>query len=139
MKKYLITSQEFYTDNKKLFAHRLQEQILKHTPDYILYRDKSSAHYKEIAKIFLSIRSEFAGVKAFLHGEVELAFELKADGVHLTSTQFDKIELAKSLGLKVVISSHSYEDVLSAQKLGADYVTYSPIFVSPNKGKPKGV
>lgn len=23
--------------------------------------------------------------------------------------------------------------------MGADYVTYSPIFVSPNKGKPKGV
>ena len=31
------------------------------------------------------------------------------------------------------------EEVLKAQKVGADYVTYSPIFTTPNKGKPKGI
>jgi len=59
--------------------------------------------------------------------------------VHLTSTQFDKIEYAKSLGLEVIVSTHTHDEVLQAQDLGADAVTYSPIFSSPGKGEPKGV
>jgi thiamine-phosphate pyrophosphorylase len=79
------------------------------------------------------------GVKPFLHTDVDLAQRLQADGVHLTSTQFEKILHAKELGLEVIISTHTYDEVLKAQSLGADYVTYSPIFTTPDKGEPKGV
>jgi thiamine-phosphate pyrophosphorylase len=74
-----------------------------------------------------------------LHGDYALADELKADGVHLTSAQFEDIAEAKKRGLYVVISTHTYEEALKAQKLGADAITYSPIFASPNKGEPKGL
>ena len=37
------------------------------------------------------------------------------------------------------MSTHTYDEALYAQEMGADYVTYSPIFASPNKGEPKGV
>ncbi|MDQ7067917.1 MAG: thiamine phosphate synthase [Sulfurimonas sp.] len=59
--------------------------------------------------------------------------------MHLTSLQFDDITTAKELGLEVIISCHTKEEVLNAEELGADYVTYSPIFSTPNKGEPKGV
>ena len=39
----------------------------------------------------------------------------------------------------MIISTHTHEEVLKAQKLGADAVTYSPIFASPGKGEPKGI
>jgi thiamine-phosphate pyrophosphorylase len=68
-----------------------------------------------------------------------LAAKLGANGVHLTSQQFDDIPHAKELGLEVVISTHTYDEVYIAEAMGADYVTYSPIFETPDKGEPKGV
>jgi thiamine-phosphate pyrophosphorylase len=59
--------------------------------------------------------------------------------VHLTSNQFSDIKKAKELGLFVVISTHSFSEIELAIKLGANAVTFSPIFPTPNKGEPKGV
>jgi thiamine-phosphate pyrophosphorylase len=138
MKKYLITSQDFYTDNIEVFNKKLKQQFQTHMPEYALLRDKQTSRYEELASGFVDICKEF-GVKSFLHQYVELASTLNADGVHLTSTQFEEILYAKEIGLEVIISTHSHEEVLYAQRLGADEVTYSPIFASPNKGEPKGV
>ena len=38
-----------------------------------------------------------------------------------------------------IISCHSEKEILEAQKRGADAVTYSPIFSTPDKGEPKGL
>jgi thiamine-phosphate pyrophosphorylase len=138
VKKYLITSPEHYTQEGSLFKKALEASFLRHSPDFALYRDKENSDYKELAKIFIKLCREYK-VKAFVHGNYLLASELGADGVHLTSTQFSEIQNAKEKNLEVGISSHTTEEVLEAQKLGAMYVTYSPIFVSPGKGKPKGI
>ncbi len=139
MKKYLITSREFYTDTPAVFRNILHEQIKEHSIDFALYRDKSNPNYAIQAAHFVEVCSQFESVKSFIHRDVDLAKKLNATGVHLTSTQFEKIEYAKSLGLEVIVSTHTKDEVLDAQKKGADYVTYSPIFASPNKGEPKGV
>jgi len=139
MKKYLITSQEFYTDTPALFRDKLHEQCKKHMPEYALYRDKSNSNYNRQAAHFVEVCSQFENIKSFIHRDADLAKELNAVGVHLTSIQFDTIEYAKSLGLEVIISTHTHEEVLKAEELGADAVTYSPIFSSPGKGTPKGV
>lgn len=139
MHKYLITSREFYTDTPAVFRSILHEQLKKHLPTHALYRDKSNPSYKVQAAHFIEVCSQFEDIKSFIHRDANLAKELNATGVHLTSTQFEEISHAKELGLEVVISTHTHEEVLQAQKLGADYVTYSPIFSSPGKGEPKGV
>lgn len=139
MKKYLITSAEFYTQEQKSFQKKLQMQISKHKPDFLLYRDKENENYAELARTFIDVSQKNEGLKYFLHQDSTLAKELGATGVHLNSTQFDQITKAKELGLEVLISTHSYDEVKKAQDLGADYVTYSPIFHSPNKGEPKGI
>ena len=77
--------------------------------------------------------------KAIIHQDYMLATELKAYGVHLNSKQFIAIKRAKELGLFVVISTHTKDDIKEAIKEGADAVTFSPIFETPNKGKPKGI
>jgi len=107
--------------------------------DMILYRDKSSANYIQNAKIFLKIANRLNFDRVLLHGEIELAYRLEADGVHLTSTQFDQVSKAKKLGLFVIISTHTIDEAKKAEELGADMVTFSPIFATPNKGKPKGI
>ena len=139
MKKYLITSREFYTDTPAVFRAILHEQLQTHMPEYALYRDKSNPDYDIQAEYFTQVCSQFDNVKSFIHQKVELAKKFGATGVHLTSKQFEKIPHAKELGLEVIISTHTHEEVLKAQDLGADMVTYSPIFTSPGKGQAKGV
>ena len=104
----------------------------------IVYRDKNNKDYALNAKDFLQEAKKHK-LKSLLHTDYQLAKELCADGVHLKSTQFDDIEKAKALGLFVVISTHTLEEAIKAEALGADMVTFSPIFKTPNKGKPKGV
>jgi len=139
LKKYLITSREFYTDTPAVFRSVLQEQLQKHFPDFVLYRDKQNPHYATQADHFLDVCKNFQGLKAFLHQDYLLAKKLGASGVHLTSSQFDDIPKAKELGLEVIISTHTYEEVHIAEAMGADYVTYSPVFTTPGKGEPKGI
>jgi len=139
MKKYLITSQDFYSDEPELFRNILYKQIVKNKPDFILYRDKENLKYSEQAIDFIDECRKFKSLKTFIHRDILLAKKLKATGVHLTSKQFEEIPLALSLNLDVIISTHSYKEVFLAQEMGATYVTYSPIFLTPNKGIPKGI
>ncbi len=139
MKKYLITSREFYTDTPAVFRSILHEQLKEHLPNYALYRDKSNPDYDKQASHFVEVCNQFDGIKSFIHQDINLAYELKATGVHLTSKQIDLIPQAKSKHLEVIVSTHTKDEVITAQELGADAVTYSPIFASPNKGKPKGI
>ena len=139
MKKYLITSREFYTDTPAVFRKILHEQFIKHLPDFALYRDKTNPNYKTQAEHFVEVCNQFMDIKSFIHRDYNLAVKLHADGVHLTSLDLDDISEAKSLGLEVIVSTHTQEEVLIAAKNGADYVTYSPIFSTPNKGEPKGI
>ncbi|MBN2721351.1 MAG: thiamine phosphate synthase [Campylobacterales bacterium] len=105
----------------------------------ILYRDKSNPNYSINAKLFLAKARKYSFDKILLHGDIELAIALKADGVHLRSDQFAFIAVAKENKLFVVVSTHSLQEAKLAQDLGADMVTISPVFSSPNKGKPIGL
>ena len=127
MKKYLITANPSYL------------QLRKHMPDFALYRDKKSANYAIEAQNFVQMCKPLKELKVFLHQDYELAAKLGAKGVHLTAKQFDDITKAKKLGLEVIISTHTHDEVYIAEAMGADYVTYSPIFATPDKGEPKGI
>lgn len=107
--------------------------------DMIVYRDKLNANYKDDAEKFLLEARKYSFDKILLHTDYILAHNLKADGVHLKSTQFADITKAKALNLFIVMSTHTLDEAFSAQKLGVDMITFSPIFTTPNKGEPKGL
>jgi len=127
MKTYLIAAAPSYI------------QLRKTMPDFALFRNKEDALYPQHAEEFVQMCKPFKTLKCFLHQDYILAAKLQAQGVHLTSKQFADIQKAKALDLEVVISTHTHKEVLKAQELGADYVTYGPIFETPDKGEPKGV
>ncbi|QOP46729.1 thiamine phosphate synthase [Sulfurimonas paralvinellae] len=114
-------------------------QLRKHMPDFALYRNKEEKNYALYAAEFVEMCKNFKDMKCFLHQDYKLVAELDANGVHLTSEQFDAIPKAKELGLEVIISTHTHDEVHIAEAMGADYVAYSPIFETPNKDEPKGV
>ncbi|MEA3374329.1 MAG: thiamine phosphate synthase [Campylobacterota bacterium] len=136
---YLISDPEYYGKTAESVAKATVNAIEKFHPEYACFRDKSSGDYASLAAGFIKAAKAAGCGCVLLHGDVVLAEKLGADGVHLTSMQFDEIEKAKALGLYTVISTHTHEEVFRAAKMGADAVTYSPIFTTPNKGEPKGL
>ena len=138
MKSYLISGCPEQCRDINQFKSVITQHLSTHKIDYILYRDKQNSDYENFAKEFLDICANF-NLRAILHGDVDLAYKLYAGGVHLTSRQFEEIERAKSLGMFVIISTHTLDEAERAEKLGADAITFSPIFATPNKGEPKGL
>jgi len=105
----------------------------------ICFRDKTSSNIEQLASIFVKTCQDYKIPQILINSNLQLALKLKATGIHLTSTQFNEIKIAKKNNLFVIISCHSLDDILKAQNLGANMVTYSPIFLTPNKGTPKGI
>ncbi len=114
-------------------------QWIAQKANWIVYRDKTTPHYAHNAQRFLQESRNYPLDKVLLHGDYPLAYQLGAKGVHLTSSQIQHIPKAKALGLFVIASTHTQQEALQAQKLGVDTLTYSPIFDTPNKGKPIGL
>lgn len=67
---------------------------------------------------------------------VDVALEVKADGVHVGAEDLPIAEVRRKIGKKMSIgySSHSLEEALEAQAAGADYVAFGAIFPSITKG-----
>ena len=125
------------TLNFQTLQHDIKRFASKAT--MLLYRDKSSDRYAKNAEIFLDEASKYPFEKILLHSDYKLAYRIGAGGVHLTSKEYKSIAKAKELNLFVIVSTHTLKEALVAQELGADMVTFSPIFTTPNKGEPKGL
>jgi thiamine-phosphate pyrophosphorylase len=74
------------------------------------------------------------GATVTVHGDVVAALETGADGVHLSSAS-DIALVRDTLPPESLIgvSTHSVAEAREAAQAGADYVTVSPIFLTPSK------
>ncbi len=81
------------------------------------------------------------GTKLLVNDRADIALAANADGVHLT---------ARSLSAKIVrrafpknfivgVSTHTIEEAENAKKQRANFITFSPIFSTPNKGETQAV
>jgi len=135
---YFITDPIEFGDTVTTLSNSLENSFSKHTVDMICFRDKLSQDIELLAQTTLNIAKTY-NTKALINSDINLALKLHFDGVHLTSTQFDKIEYAKQNKLFTIISCHTKEEIALAKEKGCDAVTYSPIFFKENKGEPKGI
>jgi len=139
IKRYLITDPSFYTSNPAEVVQKLLHVKAQYQPDYICLRDKVTSDYTSIAKAVANAGIQDNRTKLYLHTDFELAHDLGCDGVHLPSNALHVTQKAKALGLEVIASTHTLTEIEEAQKRGADAITFSPIFATPNKGKPLGL
>ncbi len=135
----MITDPLYYGSSISSFKETLESVLDSHNVEYACFRDKISPNYEELAAVFISTCKSYNIKNIFINSYLNLADSLGADGVHLTSTQLNLIPQAKAKNLHVIVSTHSDEEISKAEKLGADLLTYSPIFETPNKGNPKGL
>lgn len=82
-----------------------------------------------------------SNTKLLINDRADIALAANADGVHLTANSLSTEIIRANFPTDFIIgvSTHSLEKAQKAQKNGADFATFSPIFHSPNKGKPVGL
>lgn len=138
LKKLLITDPDYYGTAPRFLRNRLA-RTLRHTrPDMISYRNKSGRSFAAGARAARHTAKRFGIRSLFINGSLATAGKLGC-GVHLTSTQHHLIRRAKSLGLTVLVSTHSKAEIRRCRVAGADFLLYSPVFYVKGKSSPKGL
>ncbi len=81
--------------------------------------------------------------RLYINGRVDIALMVGADGVHLPEAGMPANEVKACYPhLLVGVSTHTLDGAKQAQKDGADFITFSPLFETPSKkeyGPPKGL
>jgi thiamine-phosphate pyrophosphorylase len=110
---------------------------------WVQYRDKDSTGreiYEESVRL-RSITKDF-GAALVVNDHPDIALAAEADGVHLGQDDLPLREARKILGKDTIIgiSTHTIEQAIAAQRGGADYIGFGPIFhtKTKNAGTPKG-
>ncbi len=90
-----------------------------------------------------SITNEFKS-KLFINDRVDVAVAIEADGVHLGHQSMPPEAVRKIVGRRMLIgvSTHSADEAGAAEKGGADFITFGPVFATPSKmqyGAPAGI
>jgi thiamine-phosphate pyrophosphorylase len=102
-------------------------------------RDKASsgiAIYRQAAALReLTLRYD---ALLLVNGRVDVAAACGADGVHLGAQELPPLRARALLGSDAWIGYSAHAGDAASSWHGADFVTYSPVFASPGKGKPLG-
>ncbi len=115
---------------------RVAEQMIEGGVDLIQLRGKGKSLDELVghaAKLHeLTARSS---TPLIVNDHAEIASRIPVEGVHVGQDD-DSIEVARrKAGRSVLIgkSTHSLEQALAAQREGADYIGFGPIFATPTK------
>ena len=84
--------------------------------------------------------------RLFINDRVDVAIACGADGVHLGGQGMPPEAVRNNIkggeGLMIGVSAHSMQQAAAAQKGGADFITFGPVFETPSKkayGAPLGL
>lgn len=124
-------------------ADNVAHLLVEGGADIIQLRAKAESREQIVAmaRAVLAI-TRAAGLPLIINDYPEIAEEVDADGVHLGQEDLPKHTFAATRKLlgpdKVIgISTHSLDQALVAEKLGADYIGVGPIFPTGTKpGRP---
>ena len=147
---YLITDIKQLTDTRNLTPEtgRLLSAVrkaLKGGVKAVQLREKDLAT-RELLKLAYKMRTltKEYGAKLFINDRFDVALAVGADGVHLTqnSIPVGAVRDAVKNKLMIGVSTHSLREAKEAEKGGADFITYGPVFRTTSKvkyGAPKGL
>ncbi len=135
----------FITDRKacKLSCEEMTLKVLIAGVKWVQYRDKEKSR-REIYEEAIRLRKLTKDFNAvfIVNDYADIALAVDADGVHLGQDDLPIEEARKIMGSNKIIgiSTHSLEQAKEAEKGGADYIGFGPVFRTTTKdaGMPKG-
>ncbi len=119
-------------------------RTLKAGVRWVQYRDKERSRravYEESVKLG-RITKNFNAL-FIVNDHPDIALAVNADGIHLGQDDLPIREARKIMGKDKIIgiSTHNLEQAVDAQRDGADYIGFGPVFHTTTKdaGSPKGI
>lgn len=136
----------FITDRKAcgLSCKDMTLKVLGTGVRWVQYREKEKSR-REIYEEALRLRRLTAdfNVSFIVNDHADIALSVGADGVHLGQDDLPLKEARKIIGREKIIgiSTHSLEQAIEAEKGGADYIGFGPVFhtITKDAGSPKGI
>lgn len=98
--------------------------------------------YQLVERLLPIVRGQ--GASLLINDRVDLTLVLPIDGVHLSRTSLPPAEARALLGPArlIGVSCHSPEEAIEAERGGADFIAFGPLFPTPSKapyGPPVGL
>ena len=124
-------------------APRAAEQMIAGGVDILQLRAKhsSEAEVEELGRELIAI-TESAGVPLIINDHPQLVPALGAQGAHVGQDDFEvgdaRWRAGRSLGAEtsrplIGKSTHSFEQAVAAEREGADYIGFGPLYATPTK------
>ena len=131
---YFIASSELVLEKPLDYVVR---EAIAGGVDIVQLRDKRLPA-AEVYRLALKLKdiTESKNVRLIINDRVDIALAVDADGIHLgqSSLPLPVVRRLVGHGMTIGVSTHGMEEAKRAEKEGADYVTFSPIF--PTHCKP---
>lgn len=110
---------------------------------WVQYREKKKPK-RDVYREAVALRelTHRTGACLIINDYADIALAVEADGVHLGQDDLPLAEARKIMGGRVIgISTHSLAEAVEAEKIGADYIGFGPIFetVTKEAGEPQGL
>ncbi len=136
----------FITDRKSssLTCHEMTLLCLKAGVKWVQYREKEKTRleYYHEARHLREMTKDFPEAAFIVNDYVDIALSVDADGVHLGQDDLPIKEARRLMGRDKIIgiSTHGIAEALEAEKAGADYIGFGPVFHTETKdaGRPRG-
>jgi thiamine-phosphate pyrophosphorylase len=140
---YLITDRKLFADSGEMFT--AVEEALKAGVKAVQLREKDLPT-RELLDMAYKMRGLTArhDAKLFINDRADIAMCVNADGVHPGQSSMPAYAVRKVVGDRMMIgvSTHNLDEALTAEREGADFITFGPIYPTPSKlkyGKPVGL
>jgi thiamine-phosphate pyrophosphorylase len=117
-------------------AERVTKAMIEGDVDLIQLRAKRQS-LEEIVYLAGALHqiTSGAGIPLIVNDHAEVAATVPVEGVHLGQDDDSLGHARKKAGRHVLLgkSTHSFEQAVAAEREGADYVGFGPIFATPTK------
>lgn len=123
------------TSLSRLGGEDYLKALLDTSADLVQWREPSIARDRQLRWLRrVTAPTRAGGPLLVINSDLELAVEAGAAGVHYKAGQDGDYDRARTSGLLVGRSVHSFEEGRSACGAGCDYVLLSPLFAPRSKG-----
>jgi thiamine-phosphate pyrophosphorylase len=117
-------------------AERVTKTMIEGDVDLIQLRAKKQSleEVVDLAGALHKITSG-AGIPLIVNDHAEVAAKVPVEGVHLGQDDDSLAHARKKAGRHLLVgkSTHSFEQAVAAEREGADYIGFGPIFATPTK------
>jgi thiamine-phosphate pyrophosphorylase len=142
-KLYLISDRKLFSSTAE-FVESVGEALAAGVKAVQLReKDLSTRELLDMSYKFRALTASY-GAKLFINDRLDIALSVDADGIHIGQSGIPVREIRRVAGngLMIGCSTHSIKEAMEAEKDGADFITFGPLFPTPSKlkyGEPVGM